>query len=73
MGPIPMVLGVINKSDLVYPRPLYTTPFLTFARRPIYPQEDLDVLISEHADRTTVDRCARDLGDESVIAEIHCF
>jgi len=38
MGPNPMVLGVIDESDLVYPRPLYATPLLTFARRPIYPQ-----------------------------------
>ncbi len=30
MGPNPMVLGVIDESDLVYPRPLYATPFLTF-------------------------------------------
>jgi len=73
MGPNPMVLGVIDESDLVYPRPLYATPFLTFARRPIYPQEDLDVLTTGHADQPTVDRCARDLGDESVIAEIHRF
>ncbi len=73
MGPNPMVLGVIDESDLVYPRPLYATPFLTFARRPIYPQEDLDVLTVGHADQPTVDRCAKDLGDESVIAEIHRF
>jgi len=73
MGPNPMVLGVIDESDLVYPRPLYATPFLTFAHRPIYPQEDLDVLMAEHADHTIVDRCAWDLGDESVIAEIHHF
>ncbi len=31
MGPNPMVLRVIDKSNLVYPRPLYATPFLTFA------------------------------------------
>ncbi len=31
MGPNPMVLGVIDESDLVYPQPLYATPFLTFA------------------------------------------
>ncbi len=68
-----MVLGVIDESDLVYPRPLYATPFLTFARCPIYPQEDLDVLTTEHTDHATVDRCARDLGDKSVIAEIHRF
>ncbi len=68
-----MVLGVIEESNLVYPRPLYATPFLTFARRPIYPQEDLDVLMAEHADHPIVDRCAKDLGDESVIAEIHHF
>ncbi len=73
MGPNPMVLGVVDESDLVYPRPLYTTPFLTFARRPIYPQEDLDVLTAEHTDHATVDRCTRDLGDELVIAEIHRF
>jgi len=73
MGPNPMVLGVIDKSDLVYPRPLYATPFLTFARHPIYPQEDLDVLTAEHTDHAIVDRCARDLGDESVVAEIHRF
>ncbi len=73
MGPNPMVLGVIDESDLVYPRPLYATPFLTFARRPIYPQEDLDVLAAGHADQPTVDRCTKDLGDESVIAEIHHF
>jgi len=73
MGPNPLVLGVIDESDLVYPRPLYATPFLTFARRPIYPQEDLDVLTEGHADQSIVDRCARDLGDESVIAEIHRF
>jgi len=73
MGPNPLVLGVIDKSDLVYPQPLYATPLLTFAHRPIYPQEDLDVLTVEHADHTIVDRCARDMGDESVIAEIHCF
>jgi len=73
MGPNPMVLGVIDESDLVYPRPLYTTPFLTFARHPIYPQEDLDVLTAKHTNHAIVDRCARDLGDESVIAEIHRF
>ncbi len=73
MGPNPMVLGVIDESDLVYPRPLYATPFLTFARHPIYPQEDLDVLTAKHADHATIDRCARDLGDESVIVEIHRF
>ena len=73
MGPNPMVLGVIDESDLVYPRPLYATPFLTFARRPIYPQEGLDVLTAEHGDRAIVDRCAKDLGDKSVTAEIHCF
>src|SRR6266702_1572288 len=73
MGPNPMVLGVIDESDLVYPRPLYATPFLTFAHQPIYPQEDLDVLTAEHADHPIVDRCAKDLGDESVIAEIHHF
>ena len=53
--------------------PLYATPFLTFAHQPIYPQEDLDVLTAEHADHPIVDRCAKDLGDESVIAEIHHF
>jgi len=73
MGPNPMVLGVIDESDLVYPRPLYATPFLTFVRQPIYPQEDLDVLTAEHADRPIVDRCAKDLGDKSVTAEIHRF
>ena|SRR6266702_5153000 len=73
MGPNPMVLGVIDESDLVYPQPLYATPFLTFARHPIYPQEDLDVLTAEHTDCAIVDRCAKDLGDELVIAEIHRF
>jgi len=73
LGPNPMVLRVIDESDLVYPQPLYTTPFLTFAQRPIYPQEDLDVLMAEHTDHATVDRCARDLGDKSVIVEIHRF
>ncbi len=65
MGPNPMVIGVIDELDLVYPRPLYATPFLTFAQCPIYPQEDLDVLTSEHADCT--------IGDKLVIAEIHHF
>jgi len=73
MGPNPMVLGVVDESDLVYPRPLYATPLLTFAHCPIYPQEDLDVLTAEHAEHAMVDRCARDMGDESVIAEIHHF
>ncbi len=73
MGPNPIVLGVVDKSDLVYPRPLYATPILTFAHRPIYPQEDLDVLMAEHTDHAVVDRCARDMGDKLVIAEIHCF
>ena len=31
-------------------QPLYMTPFLTFTWCPIYPQEDLDVLTTEHAD-----------------------
>ncbi len=73
MGPNPIVLGVIDESDLVYPWPLYATPFLTFAHQPIYPQEDLDVLTAEHTDHPVVDRCAKDLGDESVIVEIHRF
>jgi len=73
MGPNPMVLSIINKLDLIYPRPLYATPFLTFAQHPIYPQEDLDVLTSKHADCPVVDRCAKDLGDESVIVEIYHF
>ncbi len=68
-----MVLGVVDKSDLVYPQPLYMTPFLTFAHHPIYPQEDLDVLMAKHTNHAIVDRCARDLGDELVIAEIHRF
>ena len=33
----------------------------------------MDVLTDGHADQSVVDRCARDLGDESVIAEIHRF
>ncbi len=73
MGPNPIVLGVVDKSDLIYPRPLYATPLLTFAHHPIYPQEDLDVLTAEHTDHAVVDRCARDMGDKSVIAEIHHF
>ncbi len=73
MGPNPMVLGIIDKSNLVYPQPLYVTPILTFTQCPIYPQEDLDVLTAEHTDHAIINRCAKDLGDESVIAEIHCF
>jgi len=33
----------------------------------------LDVLTAEHTNHAVVDRCARDLGDESVLAEIHRF
>ncbi len=42
-------------------------------RCPIYPLEDLDILTAEHADRPVVNRCTKDLGDESVTAEIHHF
>ena len=73
MCPNPIVLGVIDESDLVYPQPLYAAPTYSMHQRPVYSHYQLTHLESQHEDKWIVDRCIRDLHDDTLKAEVHRY
>jgi hypothetical protein len=60
----------ITDMDLVFAKPLHTTPEYVFGTRPIYIMEDLEVLDEGHIRRAMIDREIAELHDVMVRAEV---
>ncbi|KAH9017409.1 hypothetical protein EDB85DRAFT_2155197 [Lactarius pseudohatsudake] len=73
MGPDPLVVGIIDKSDKVYARPLYAAPRFTYGGKPIYPNNDMALFTEAFEDRARVDRCLDAIHDPSLTAEVHHY
>ncbi|KAH9025243.1 hypothetical protein EDB85DRAFT_2149949 [Lactarius pseudohatsudake] len=73
MGPDPLVVGIIDESDKVYARPLYTAPRFTYSGKPIYLNVDMALFTEAFEDRAHVDRCLDAIHDPSLTVEVHRY
>jgi hypothetical protein len=66
----PLVISICTDTDLVFAKPLHTTPEYVFGTRPIYIMEDLEVLDKGHARRAMIDREIEELHNITVCAKV---
>ena len=69
----PYAIGMVTGHGLSFCREIHAAPCHNVMRTPEYSSDQLHTLYSQHADHQHIDNMLAQVGDKSLIVEVHHF